>query len=84
MLRTREVQIRSLPDVITVRSHDATLPHETGDTISIEHCFALFQGVATQQCRIARAGSTPPVALKMSSREGLGAMLQSCIVWIEL
>ena len=28
-----------------------------------------------QQCRIARAGSTAPVALKMSSREGLGAML---------
>ena len=30
-----------------------------------------------QQCRVARnarAGSTPPVALKMSSREGLGAM----------
>ena len=31
-----------------------------------------------QQCRIAwiaRAESTPPVALKMSSRDGLGAML---------
>ena len=28
-----------------------------------------------QQCRIATTGSTPPVALKMSLREGVGAML---------
>ena len=51
---------------IKVRLDDATLFHETRDSVP-----TLFQGVSS----VARTGSTPPVALKMSSREGWGAML---------
>ena len=56
---------------IKVRLDDATLFHETRDSVPMGHCSTLFQGVSS----VARTGSTPPVALKMSSREGVGAML---------
>ena len=67
---------------VKVGPDDATLLHETiRDSVSMEH--VLLHAVSGcckcfQQCRIAliaRTGSTLSVALKISSREGLGAML---------
>ena len=32
---------------VEVRPHDATLLHETWDSVSMEYCSTLFQGVAS-------------------------------------
>ena len=62
---------------LNVSPDNATLLYEIRNSVSMEHCFTLFQCVAniSNKCRIARIardGRKPPAALKMSVREGLG------------
>ena len=68
-------KVASSGPTLKVHPDDATLLHETRDSVPMEHWSTLSQVLQVFRWRIARAGSTPPVALKMSSREGLGAIL---------
>ena len=76
---------------VKVSPHDATLLHETRDSVSMEHCSTLFQGVASvsnnlRYLRLRELGEHRQ--LPSRCRRGMVweqcSMKQSCIVWIDL
>ena len=73
---------------VKVRSHDATLLHETMDSVSMEHCSTLFQAVASVSNNVGLRELGAHRQLLSRCRRGRVreqcSTGQSRIVWIDL